>query len=51
MLDIIPLEAMLAAWANGGAEPTHKELIEHLGMVALVAMAKGADGMRAMLLG
>jgi len=44
------MEIALAAWARGVAEPTHKELIERLGAVALVATVKGPDGMRATLL-
>jgi len=46
MLDVIPPEVALAAWARGVAGPTHEELIERLGAVALVATAKGPDGMR-----
>jgi len=45
-LDLIPPKAALAAWASVVAEPTHEELIECLGTVALVATAVGADGMR-----
>ena len=44
------MEIALAAWARGVVEPTHKELIECLGAVALVATVKGPDGMRAALL-
>ena len=42
-------EAVLAAWITGGddTEPSHEELVGRLGMFAMVATAKGADGMKA----
>jgi len=42
-------EAVLDAWITGGddTEPTHEVLVGRLGTVAMVATAKGADGMKA----
>jgi len=34
-LNIFPPMVEIAAWARGAAEPTHEELIERLGAVAL----------------
>jgi len=43
-------KAGFAAWTTEGEDPTHEELLERLGKVAVVVTAKGADGMRATLM-
>jgi len=45
-LNVIPPKAGFAAWTTEGEDLTHEELVEHLGKVAMVATAKGADCMR-----
>jgi len=50
-LTVIPPRVGLATWTmEGEEEPTHEKLVEHLGTVAMVATAKGADGIRATLM-
>jgi len=49
-LNVIPPKAGFAAWTTEGEDPTHEELVERLGKVAMVAMAKGANGMRVTLM-
>jgi len=51
-LTVIPPNAALAAWTIEGDDEvsTHKELVECLEKVAMVTMAKGADGTRATLM-
>jgi len=46
---VIPPKAGFVAWTTEGEDPTHELLVERLGKVAMVATAKGADGMRATL--
>ena len=48
-LDVIPPRAGLAAWAMEG-EGKDDELVGRLEKVAMVATAKGADGMKATLI-
>jgi len=43
-------KAGATAWTTEGEDPPYEELVERLGKVAMVATAKGADGMRAMLI-
>jgi transposase InsO family protein len=51
-LTVIPPMAGFAAWTTGSedAEQTHEDLVGRLVKVAMVATAKGADGMRATLM-
>jgi transposase InsO family protein len=49
-LKVVPPRAVLAAWVDGGADPTYKELGQHLDQVAFAAMAKGGNGTEATLM-
>ena len=48
--NVILPKAGFPAQTTEGGDPTHEELLERLGKVAMVATAKGADGMRATLM-
>jgi hypothetical protein len=50
--EIIPLDTAVAAWTMNGDtdETTHNKLVGHLEKVAMVATARGSDGVKACLL-